>query len=114
MAGAPRGAGTAGRSSAAGGADVSRGEGEFWAGGRVAGGAEGVEPAGRRDAVHGVAGGFQVLLQRYSGQRDIVVGTPIAGRKRAETEGLIGFFVNTLVLRTEVRGEARLRELLKG
>ena len=42
---------------------------------------------------------FDVLLHRYTGQRDVVVGTPIAGRTRAETEGLIGFFVNTLALR---------------
>ncbi|MFP2903265.1 condensation domain-containing protein, partial [Corallococcus sp. 4LFB] len=40
---------------------------------------------------------FQVLLSRYSGQEDISVGTPIAGRTHAETESLIGFFVNTLV-----------------
>ena len=45
---------------------------------------------------------FQTLLYRYSGQRDIVVGSPIAGRTQTETEGLIGFFVNTLVMRTEV------------
>ena len=45
---------------------------------------------------------FQTLLSRYSGQDDIVVGTPIAGRNRAETESLIGFFVNTLVLRTDL------------
>jgi hypothetical protein len=57
--------------------------------------------------------GFQVLLHRYSGQRDIVVGTPVANRNRAETEDLIGFFVNTLVLRTEVGGELSFRELLK-
>ena len=49
--------------------------------------------------------GFQLLLSRYSGQEDIVVGTPIANRNRAETEGLIGFFVNTLVLRTELSGD---------
>ncbi|HYG63509.1 MAG TPA: condensation domain-containing protein, partial [Thermoanaerobaculia bacterium] len=42
---------------------------------------------------------FQGLLSRYSGQPDLAVGTPIAGRNHLETEGLIGFFVNTLVLR---------------
>ncbi len=52
---------------------------------------------------------FQVLLSRYSGQADIVVGTPIANRTRAETEGLIGFFVNTLVLRTRSERGAELR-----
>ena len=57
--------------------------------------------------------GFQLLLERYSGQSDVVVGSPIAGRKWKEAEGLIGFFVNTLVLRTEVNREARVRELLQ-
>jgi amino acid adenylation domain-containing protein len=55
---------------------------------------------------------FQVLLARYSGQDDIVVGTPIAGRTRAELEGLIGFFVNTLVLRTRLDGNPTFREFL--
>ncbi|MBK4998717.1 amino acid adenylation domain-containing protein [Pseudomonas sp. S31] len=44
---------------------------------------------------------FQTLLHRYSGQRDIRVGVPIANRNRVETEGLIGFFVNTQVLRAQ-------------
>ncbi|MFP2902796.1 condensation domain-containing protein, partial [Corallococcus sp. 4LFB] len=57
--------------------------------------------------------GWQALLSRYSGQTDISVGSPIAGRTRAELEGLIGFFVNTLVLRAQVDGEASFRELLK-
>ncbi|WNG19735.1 amino acid adenylation domain-containing protein [Cystobacter fuscus] len=57
-------------------------------------------------------GGFQVLLGRWSGQEDIVVGSPVAGRTRAEVEGLIGFFVNTLVLRTRVGGEPTFREVL--
>nr|WP_253900126.1 non-ribosomal peptide synthetase [Corallococcus carmarthensis] len=56
--------------------------------------------------------GWQVLLSRYSGQTDISVGSPIAGRTRAEVEGLIGFFVNTLVLRAQVEGEQSFRALL--
>jgi amino acid adenylation domain-containing protein len=55
---------------------------------------------------------FQVLLARYSGSEDIVVGTPIAGRTRRETQGLIGFFVNTLVLRTDLGGDPSFRALL--
>ena len=55
---------------------------------------------------------FQVLLARYSGQEDIAVGSPIAGRSRREFEGLIGFFVNTLVLRSDLSGNPRFRELL--
>ncbi|HYG65957.1 MAG TPA: amino acid adenylation domain-containing protein [Thermoanaerobaculia bacterium] len=46
--------------------------------------------------------GFAALLGRYSGQRDVVVGSPIAGRNRRETEGLIGLFVNALALRVEL------------
>ncbi|HVR95695.1 MAG TPA: non-ribosomal peptide synthase/polyketide synthase, partial [Thermoanaerobaculia bacterium] len=45
---------------------------------------------------------FQALLARHSGQRDFAVGTPIAGRDRAETEPLIGLFVNTLVMRASL------------
>ncbi|OJH38589.1 non-ribosomal peptide synthetase [Cystobacter ferrugineus] len=56
--------------------------------------------------------GFQAVLARYSGQDDIVVGSPIANRTRAETEGLIGFFVNTLALRTDLSGDPTFRELL--
>ncbi|MCL6753065.1 amino acid adenylation domain-containing protein [Nostoc sp. CCCryo 231-06] len=56
---------------------------------------------------------FQTLLWRYTGQEDIVVGSPIANRNRAEIEGLIGFFVNTLVLRTNLAGNPSFEELLK-
>jgi hypothetical protein len=57
--------------------------------------------------------GFKALLSRYTGQPDIVVGTPIANRTRAELEGLIGFFVNTLVLRSTVEIEGTFRDLLR-
>jgi amino acid adenylation domain-containing protein len=55
---------------------------------------------------------WQTLLHRYSGQDDIVVGSPIANRNRAETEPLIGFFVNTLAMRTDLSGEPTFRDLL--
>ena len=56
---------------------------------------------------------FEVLLHRTTGQSDLVVGTPIAGRARAETEGLVGFFINNLVLRVEVTPELSFREVLR-
>ncbi|HXD33564.1 MAG TPA: amino acid adenylation domain-containing protein [Pyrinomonadaceae bacterium] len=56
---------------------------------------------------------FKTLLSRYTGEEDIVVGTPIAGRNQIETEGLIGFFVNTLALRTDLGGNPTFRELLQ-
>ncbi|MBV8695972.1 MAG: amino acid adenylation domain-containing protein, partial [Ktedonobacteraceae bacterium] len=56
--------------------------------------------------------GWLLVLQRYSGQTDLAVGTPIANRSQVELEGLIGLFVNTLVLRCTVDGQARVRELL--
>ncbi len=56
---------------------------------------------------------FETLLYRYTGQTDISIGTPIANRNRAETEGLIGFFVNTLVLRARLDGGERFTELLR-
>ncbi|HEX8559883.1 MAG TPA: amino acid adenylation domain-containing protein, partial [Pyrinomonadaceae bacterium] len=55
---------------------------------------------------------FQALLMRYTGQEDVVVGSPIANRNRAETEPLIGFFVNTLVMRTDLSGNPTFAELL--
>ncbi|MBF0213631.1 MAG: non-ribosomal peptide synthetase, partial [Magnetococcales bacterium] len=58
-------------------------------------------------------GGFAVLLSRYSTQKELVIGSPVANRNRAELEGLIGFFVNTLVLRVDLEGEPTFRELLE-
>ncbi|MFD7136488.1 amino acid adenylation domain-containing protein [Streptomyces sp. NPDC059894] len=81
-------------------------------------------PAGPVDALRRMSAGhgaslfmsllavFQLLMSKYSGQDDIAVGTPIAGRNRAETEDLIGFFVNTLVLRTDLSGDPSFTELL--
>lgn len=56
---------------------------------------------------------FQTLLYRYTGQEDLSVGTPIAGRTRAELENLIGFFVNTLVMRTNLAGSPTFQALLQ-
>jgi non-ribosomal peptide synthetase component F len=57
--------------------------------------------------------GLNVLLSRWSGQQDIVVGTPTIGRSRPELWGLLGFFNNTIALRTDLSGEAGFRELLR-
>ena len=58
-------------------------------------------------------GAFKLLLHRYTGQDDILVGTPAAGRNRAEIEGLLGFFANTLVMRTDLSGAPTFRQLLR-
>ncbi len=55
---------------------------------------------------------FSVLMARWSGQDDIAIGSPIAGRRRTEVEGLIGCFVNTLVLRTDTTGRPSFTEFL--
>ena len=56
--------------------------------------------------------GFKALLFRYTGQDDLIVGTPVAGRMRAEVEGLIGFFINTLALRTRLDARESFRDFL--
>ncbi len=56
---------------------------------------------------------FQVFLSRCTGQSDVVVGTPVAGRNSLETEGLIGFFVNTLALRADLADDPTFREFLR-
>jgi amino acid adenylation domain-containing protein/non-ribosomal peptide synthase protein (TIGR01720 family) len=75
-----------------------------------------IEALSRREGVTlymSVLAAFVVVLARYSGEQEIVVGTPIAGRTRQEIEGLIGFFVNTLVLRTRVEERESVRQLLE-
>lgn len=58
-------------------------------------------------------GAYQVLLHRYTGQSDLRVGVPIAGRRHRQLDGLIGCFVNTLVLRAEIAGDASFPSLLQ-
>ncbi|OLE14446.1 MAG: hypothetical protein AUI36_39020 [Cyanobacteria bacterium 13_1_40CM_2_61_4] len=81
-------------------------------------------PAHLRDALNGLSrqeeattfmtllAAFQTLLHRYTGQEDILVGSPIAGRNLTETEELIGCFINTLVLRSDLSGNPTFRELV--
>lgn len=57
--------------------------------------------------------GFKALLARYTGEEDIVVGTPVANRNHVELEALVGFFANTLVLRTDLAGDPTFRQLLE-
>ncbi|MCU0682505.1 MAG: amino acid adenylation domain-containing protein [Polyangiaceae bacterium] len=59
-----------------------------------------------------LAAALKALLHRYSGQTDLALGTPVAGRSRPELEPLVGCFVNTLVLRTDLAGDPSFRELL--
>jgi non-ribosomal peptide synthetase component F len=60
-----------------------------------------------------VLGAVLVLLKRYSGEEEVVVGSPVAGRTRKELEGVVGFFVNTLVLRVKVDEQERVEQLLE-
>ena len=57
-------------------------------------------------------GAFKVLLSRYSGESDVIVGSQIANRERSEFEGLIGFFANTQALRTDLSGDPTFLEVL--
>ncbi|MBM7586118.1 amino acid adenylation domain-containing protein [Bacillus pakistanensis] len=56
---------------------------------------------------------YKILLYRYTGNDDILVGTPIAGRNHEEVEELIGFFINTLVIRTNLSEKPSFRDYLK-
>ncbi|HSK75059.1 MAG TPA: amino acid adenylation domain-containing protein [Thermoanaerobaculia bacterium] len=77
--------------------------------------ASGIEAFTRREGASlfmTLLAAFQTLLHRYSGQEDLVVGTPIAGRSRPEIEGLIGVFLNALALRGDLQGDPSFREML--
>ena len=81
-------------------------------------------PAGMMDSLQALAekeratlymvflAAFSTLLHRYTGQDDIILGSPIASRTRVETENLIGFFVNTVVMRNDLSGNPTFRQLL--
>ncbi|MEC9374789.1 MAG: amino acid adenylation domain-containing protein, partial [Pseudomonadota bacterium] len=56
---------------------------------------------------------FKILLARDTGQQDLVIGTPIAGRQRIELESVIGLFINTLAIRTDLNGNPKFSEVLK-
>ncbi|MGI9292116.1 MAG: amino acid adenylation domain-containing protein [Gammaproteobacteria bacterium] len=55
---------------------------------------------------------FEVLLQRYSGEKDLVIGTPISGRQRTDLEGIVGFFLNTLAVRCDLSGDPTFNDLV--
>ncbi|HYF30282.1 MAG TPA: non-ribosomal peptide synthase/polyketide synthase [Chitinophagaceae bacterium] len=61
----------------------------------------------------GLVAAVKLLLYRYTGQTDIIIGSPVAGREHPDLEGQIGFYVNTLVLRTQLDGNLGFRELLQ-
>ncbi|HET9227200.1 MAG TPA: amino acid adenylation domain-containing protein, partial [Thermoanaerobaculia bacterium] len=75
-----------------------------------------LEPVGRRLSATPfmiLLAGFTTLLHRYGSQSDVVVGTPVANRGRAELEDLIGFFVNMLALRVDLAGDPGFDELVR-
>ncbi|MBW4718788.1 non-ribosomal peptide synthetase [Saccharothrix obliqua] len=78
----------------------------------VAGRLAGLASAHRATLFAVLLAAYQVLLSRYAGQRDLTVGTPVAGRTRAETHDMVGLFLNTLVLRAEVDPAVAFTDLL--
>src|SRR5579864_624016 len=100
--------GARGREAGAGG-----GSGVGWRGEEQAGGLRRFSRGEGVTLFMTLLGGLAALLYRYTGQKDLVVGTPVANRNRVETEGVIGLFVNTLALRVRVEAGESFRELLE-
>jgi amino acid adenylation domain-containing protein len=74
-----------------------------------------IKALGRREGVTlfiTMLAAFKVLLCRYAGQEDVIVGSPIANRPQTETESIIGFFLNNLALRSDLSGNPNFREVL--
>ncbi|HEV2735999.1 MAG TPA: amino acid adenylation domain-containing protein, partial [Longimicrobiaceae bacterium] len=72
----------------------------------------GIARAGEATLFMVLLAAYKVFLARYSGETDVVVGTPVANRGQAGTDGVVGFFANTLALRTDLSGGPRFREAL--
>ncbi len=75
-----------------------------------------IEELGRRLGITpfmALLAAFQLVLHRATGLEDVIVGVPVAGRNRAELEGLIGYFINALALRTDLSGDPTFRQLLE-
>src|SRR5271154_236646 len=81
--------------------------------GELVGRLKGIARGDRATLFMTLLAGFPTMLHRYTGSDDIVVGAFIAGRTRAETEGLIGLFSNTLAMRGDLTGDPTFRELLR-
>ncbi|HET9227488.1 MAG TPA: amino acid adenylation domain-containing protein, partial [Thermoanaerobaculia bacterium] len=80
---------------------------------RIAAGLEGLARSEGATQFVALLAGFQALLHRWTGQEDLVVGTPFANRRQTEIQGLIGFFVNTLPIRGDLSGRPSFRELVR-
>jgi amino acid adenylation domain-containing protein len=84
----------------------------FWLGAEALPGLSGLQRGSQVTLFMVLLAGYQTLLSRLSGQDDLIVGSPVAGRGRREVEGLIGFFINTLALRADLSGDPTFGDLL--
>jgi hypothetical protein len=75
-----------------------------------------MKEASRREAVTEymmMMGGLKVLMSRYSGQEEVIVGTAVANRNQWEVGGSIGMYANTVIAKTDLRGNPEMREVIK-